>query len=56
MAEAANGAPSGSVLGPTLFVTYVNYLADNLTMGRLIYADDDRPPKTRGCIYKLLGC
>jgi hypothetical protein len=34
------GVPTGSVLGPLLFILYVNYVL-NLTQGRTImYADD----------------
>ncbi len=39
-AEAASGVPQGSVLGPILFVIYVNDLTDNLTIDHLPYADD----------------
>ncbi len=48
VAEAASGVPQGSVLGPILFVIYVNDLPDNLTIDHLLYADDAKlitPPK-----------
>ncbi len=58
MAEAVSEVPHGSVLGPILFVTYVNDLSDNLTIGHLLYADDVKliaPPKTIRCPPKLLA-
>ncbi len=40
MAEAVNGVPRGSVIGPILIAFYVNGLLDHLSAGSLIYADD----------------
>ncbi len=48
MAEAKSGVPQGSVIGPVLFVIYVNDLPDRLSADSLHYADDIKlipPPK-----------
>ncbi len=39
-AEAISGFPQGSVIGPILFVIYVNDLPDHLSADSLLYVDD----------------
>ncbi len=40
MAEAISGVSQGCVIGPILFVIYVNDLPDHLSADSLLYADD----------------
>ncbi len=40
MAEVISGVPHGSVIGPILFIIYVNGLPDRLSADSLLYADD----------------
>ncbi len=54
MAEAINGVPQGSVIGPILFVIYVNDLPDHLSTDSLLYADDVKliAPRNRHDIFQ----
>ncbi len=54
MAEAISGVPQGSVIGPILFVTYVNDQPQHLSADSLLYADDVKliAPRNRHDILK----
>ena len=57
-AAVISGIPQGTVLGPLLFVIYINDVLDNIKSEGLLFADDTKifhSILTRGCINTPIG-
>ena len=46
LAELLSGIPQGSVLGPLLFVIYINDILDQIKSNGLLFADDTKIYRT----------
>ncbi len=59
VAEAAGGVRQLTILGPTLFVVYINDLAGNMSIDHLVYSGHlnfiAHPPESKRLPSNLLG-